>query len=132
MCIRDSSKKVTDAERRNAYFKQIGSEGLLRKSGDGDHIEYNFLHLTFQEYFAARFIARKVKSMKKNDDEFWREALKNNKFHPRFAIVWWFVGGLLGAHITTDGNYDYLKKFIEEIGAPPHDLLYKYELTLQT
>ncbi|KAF9427944.1 hypothetical protein BGZ94_003774 [Podila epigama] len=62
---------------------------------------WNFLHLTFQEYFAATWIAQKLRL-----DEPYLSAgamkaeptiafVHKHKYNPRYEIVWWMVAGLL-------------------------------------
>ncbi|KAM7184423.1 hypothetical protein V8F33_012984 [Rhypophila sp. PSN 637] len=48
---------------------------------------FSFIHLTFQEYFAACYLLRDPTTLKKS--------LEKHKSNPRFAVVWHFVAGLL-------------------------------------
>ncbi|KAK3824322.1 MAG: hypothetical protein J3R72DRAFT_390761 [Linnemannia gamsii] len=65
---------------------------------------WSFLHLTFQEYFAATWIASKMAAI--GDDGLSLSAgsmkiepivrfVQEHKYNPRFEIVWWMVAGLL-------------------------------------
>lgn len=76
------------------------------------HLNYHFLHLTFQEYFAARYFVRKWTSGEKlwtpkfdsrrerssvtesNPEEF----LQKEKYNIRYNILWRLVAGLLYAN----------------------------------
>jgi len=64
----------------------VEKSGLLCRFGDGRYI---FLHLTFQEYMAACYIAEKVK----NPSQFLEPVL----FNPRFREVIRHTAGMLGS-----------------------------------
>ncbi|KAJ3580064.1 hypothetical protein NPX13_g509 [Xylaria arbuscula] len=91
------------------------------------HQSYHFLHLTFQEYFAARYFAQQWKDQGKlkcivfghgegkatTTDTV--EFLRKNKYTPRYDIFWRFVAGLLNTEGTT--------RFFQAIEEEPRDLL---------
>ncbi|KAH8737839.1 hypothetical protein BGZ61DRAFT_525903 [Ilyonectria robusta] len=97
------------------------------------HLNYHFLHLTFQEYFAARYFVRKWTSGEKlwtpkfdsrrerssvtesNPEEF----LQKEKYNIRYNILWRLVAGLLYA------NHDEVQlcRFFYTIEGQPRDLL---------
>ncbi len=74
---------------------------------------YHFLHLTFQEFFAAKFLVEQLKAYAKverasvlsHDGQkglgaipSWGELeafIATHKYNPRYEIVWWMVSGLL-------------------------------------
>ncbi|KAI0113416.1 hypothetical protein F4814DRAFT_421731 [Daldinia grandis] len=93
---------------------------LLRTSDGGGAAKnrsYHFLHLTFQEYFAAQYFVhhwpdKHLPRLEVSADEF----LRKEKYNPRFDIVWRFVAGLL--HAKGDA-----RKFFEAIETEPYDLL---------
>ncbi|CCC05682.1 unnamed protein product [Sordaria macrospora k-hell] len=71
---------------------------------------YHFLHLTYQEYFAARYFVRQWEANKpleylalngqKNENPTIIEAIQflgKNKYTARYDILWRFVAGLLDA-----------------------------------
>ena len=88
--------------------------------------EYHFIHLTFQEYFAARYFVQQWNNKKSlqcwnitrksiNEIEpasFFRE----HKYTARYDILWRFVAGLLDAG-------DKAGRFMDMIEAEPLDLL---------
>ncbi|KAK3355238.1 hypothetical protein B0H65DRAFT_515860 [Neurospora tetraspora] len=93
------------------------------------HRTYHFLHLTYQEYFAARYFVRQWKANKrlkclalngqKNENPTPIEAIQflgENKYTARYDILWRFVAGLLNA----EGKAE---KFFQAIEDEPHDLL---------
>ncbi|KAF8943603.1 hypothetical protein BGZ47_005248, partial [Haplosporangium gracile] len=65
---------------------------------------WSFLHLTFQEYFAATWIASKMTTAGDDGHSLSAGSMKieptvrfvqEHKYNPRFEIVWWMVAGLL-------------------------------------
>ncbi|MCX8566464.1 MAG: HEAT repeat [Glomeribacter sp. 1016415] len=86
-------------------------------TADGHRLEperqYHFLHLTFQEYFAAKFLVRylqtDIKARREGADtkvspmgmsatpsqEELQAFIAEHKHNPRYEIVWWMVAGLL-------------------------------------
>ena len=87
---------------------------------------YHFLHLTFQEFFAARHFARhwdtpnKLLCVKLSSDTTEikvtpQEFLQERKYNSRYDIVWRFVSGLL--------RLDKLHSFFQMLEAEPRDLL---------
>ncbi|KAJ8113856.1 hypothetical protein OPT61_g4112 [Boeremia exigua] len=90
--------------------------------------QYHFLHLTFQEYFAAKYYVRRWKA-KENDqliclDLVERKVaktelvtfLQEHKYDPRYNVFWRFVAGLLNPA-------DDLHRFFEILGQKPRDIL---------
>ncbi|KAJ8110970.1 hypothetical protein ONZ43_g5735 [Nemania bipapillata] len=86
---------------------------------------YHFLHLTFQEYFAARYFVQQWVDQKPlqclvfsdggviNIDPV--EFLKRNKYNTRYDIFWRFVAGLLNEGGTM--------RFFQTIDEEPRDIL---------
>ncbi|KAG0291625.1 hypothetical protein BGZ96_005012 [Linnemannia gamsii] len=68
------------------------------------HQSWYFLHLTFQEYFAATWIASKLMRTGKDDHNLSAgstckaptvQFVQEHKYDPKFEIFWWMVAGLL-------------------------------------
>ncbi|KAJ5771963.1 hypothetical protein N7520_002492 [Penicillium odoratum] len=90
---------------------------------------YHFLHLTFQEYFAARYFVRHWKANKNlgfldlttgmevsiPTEKF----LERNKYNARYNIVWRFVAGLL----DLDKKPKETERFFRALDGKPLDLL---------
>jgi HEAT repeat protein len=89
-----SSYPISEAEKREPLFKTMCTSGFLQSTGESPSFlqnEYSFLHLTFQEFFAARYLVRLLKDNP-------QEAVKcigEVKFNPRYKVVMWFTAGLL-------------------------------------
>ncbi|KAK4116059.1 hypothetical protein N656DRAFT_841570 [Canariomyces notabilis] len=87
---------------------------------------YHFLHLTYQEYFAARYFVRQwklespVKCLTLSGGQIENmkpiRFLQKHKYDPRYDIFWRFVAGLL----DDDGE---ALGFFQAIEAEPRDLL---------
>ncbi|KAI0179741.1 armadillo-type protein [Hypoxylon sp. FL1284] len=91
---------------------------LLRTSDGGAATKgsYHFLHLTFQEYFAAQYFVqhwpdRQLSGLKLTAEDF----LRKHKYNQRFDIMWRFVAGLL--YTKGDGI-----RFFDMIETEPYDL----------
>ncbi|KAI0851143.1 armadillo-type protein [Daldinia vernicosa] len=99
------------------YFKEFSFLRTSDRSSAAKNNSYHFLHLTFQEYFAAQYFVqhwpdRQLPQLGMSTAEF----LRREKYNPRFDIMWRFVTGLL--HAKGDA-----KKFFEIIETEPYDLL---------
>ncbi|KID84779.1 nacht nucleoside triphosphatase [Metarhizium guizhouense ARSEF 977] len=91
---------------------------------------YYFIHLTFQEYFAARYFVKQWKSKRnlvtirfKNEprsnivDVSVEDFVRDEKYNASYDIFWRFVAGLLG------GNDDQICDFFCMVQNEPRDLL---------
>ncbi|KAI1739827.1 hypothetical protein F4680DRAFT_420160 [Xylaria scruposa] len=110
--------KTIDETLRSLSFVRSSDVSLNNASR-----RYYFLHLTLQEYFAARCFAR---YFKQGDDcrlPGTRESLDattflcRHKYWPRFDIVWRFVAGLLSSDPVCQTRY------LHALEAQPLDLL---------
>ncbi|KAL7934294.1 peptidase C14 [Trichoderma chlorosporum] len=90
---------------------------------------YHFIHLTFQEYFAARYFSRQwkqdsvLKSLisKKGKDATPKDFLAKYKYDQRFNIMWRFVAGLLDV-VDMKGEHQ-ATRFLKTIEEEPRDLI---------
>jgi hypothetical protein len=86
----------------NQHFEEAVSLGILQTVGHakGDVIDtpHYFIHLTFQEFFAARY---QVRGLHQPTDSAEHQAaiqfIREHKYTPRYQIVFWFMAGLLSA-----------------------------------
>ena len=105
---------------------------LLRTSDTSDegHRSYHFLHLTFQEYFAAQYYVEHWKSGKplpylkisngnaRLESILPESFLQREKYNARYDVLWRFVTGMLQAQ-----DEDHLMRFFALIDDEPRDLL---------
>lgn len=109
----------------------LGKVSFLRTSDsmmNNVNRTYHFLHLTFQEYFAARYFVRHWKDSKKlkylalehsvYEELRPAEFLQKYKYDARYDIFWRFVAGLIGAE---DDKHKI--DFFKMIEAEPRDWL---------
>ncbi len=106
-------------------------------TADADWLEkerhYHFLHLTFQEFFAAKFLVQQLQTYAKvarasvlspvvqqslgampSRDEL-EAFIATHKYNPRYEIVWWLVAGLLKGVA--------LENFFNVLNQSPRDLI---------
>ncbi|KFY28765.1 hypothetical protein V491_00298, partial [Pseudogymnoascus sp. VKM F-3775] len=109
----------------------LGRVSFLRTSdpsSKNSERNYHFLHLTFQEYFAARYFVRQWKAEKplnclvlSNAKHYETEPakfLQTFKYNARYDILWRFVAGLF----DTEGG-EYIPRFFQTIEEEPRDIL---------
>ncbi|CAF9931538.1 MAG: hypothetical protein GOMPHAMPRED_005935 [Gomphillus americanus] len=132
-------------------YKRILAESSFIRASDtdsGDSLTYHFLHLTFQEFFAAKYFAKRwqgriklavmhstglEKEMKTELTPL--EFMQNEKYNSRFNVFWRFVTGLIqiqpnrssaakgGGKSDEDGGIPDIVDFFAQIHAQPMDLL---------
>lgn len=121
--IYDRFPKMTDDHvYRNSFLRS--SDSLLGPR----YQDYYFLHLTFQEYFAANHF---VKSWGKDQDIFTinletgksiflkpRDFISREKYNGRYNIMWRFVTGILSESLDLD-----LLGFLNQLESKPRDLI---------
>ncbi|KAF9173946.1 hypothetical protein BGX20_001529, partial [Mortierella sp. AD010] len=91
-----------------------------------------FLHLTFQEYFAAAWLARHLQVNSKDGDgtsvlmmtlEVTKAFVLKQKYNPRYEVVWWMVAGQLRGE-SLGSFFDLLQRApVDLIGGYHHRLL---------
>lgn len=126
-CFKDTKLVVDKTLPRLSFLRN--SDASLKDR----HLNYHFLHLTFQEYFAARYFVRKWTSgeklyILKFDSRRERSSvtkiypekfLQKEKYNMRYNILWRFVAGLLHAN----HDEEQLCRFFYTIEGQPRDLL---------
>ncbi|KAI8595803.1 NACHT domain-containing protein, partial [Dissophora ornata] len=87
----------------------------------GSQQSWYFLHLTFQEYFAATWIAQHLQvkqpypSARMMTVEQARAFVQEHKYNPQYEIVWWMVAGLLDEEAS--------EEFFDLLQGSPRDLI---------
>ena len=110
----------------------LGSSGRIDTDSD---CTYHFIHLTFQEYFAARYFVtcwerrQPLAPVSLNRQASFtgpitpQAFLQANKYSYRYEVMWQFVTGLLDVHSTAQHDSTILGEFFDLLEAEPRDLL---------
>ena len=94
---------------------RLEQDGIIKKAVKGENPEYLFLHLTFQEYLAASYLAKMPD---------WKEFVFQDKilFNPR----WQEVLTLLGGALSKENAQNYIEALLEKNGKNgEHDILFR-------
>jgi len=112
-------------------IKSLVKFGVIKPTVDGEDTrnnptnrDYYFIHLTFQEYLAAHYIATRYMSVNKHKRTEAIELVLQHKYDPKYQIVMWFISGILRNH--PDG----LNHYFDTLLSPPRDMAGMYETTL--
>ncbi|RWA10899.1 hypothetical protein EKO27_g4211 [Xylaria grammica] len=99
---------------------------------------YHFIHLRFQEYFAARYIVRKWTESKpleyfeltgqEKGETDPLQFLKRKKYNERYNVLWRFVAGLLNTHSKLPDFLQAIEADCDLLG-PVHQRLVAHCLT---
>ena len=116
--VGDLYPKLDQASQRERFGEEVLKQlGLLK--GCDTHKptleqSYYFIHLTFQEYFAARYWVKLFQSEPTQAEAI--QILRDNKFNTRYESVWWMVAGLLKE------NRFHVESFFDFLIQTPQDL----------
>ncbi|KAF9945564.1 hypothetical protein BGZ70_003739, partial [Mortierella alpina] len=127
--LKDYRKRLRNGHLPPQLFEMLKKTSFLHSAdADMDTIKtqqtWSFLHLTFQEYFAATWIASKMAAAGDDGHNLSAGSMKieptvrfvqEQKYNPRFEIVWWMVAGLLEGEA--------LKDFFDLLQGAPRDLI---------
>ena len=91
---------LNETEYAGLDYLQVFNVGILKSyddkpTGNQNQIEkqHYFVHLSFQEFFAARHL---IKTLQSSHNTRAIDLTKNNKYNQRFQLVFIFASGLLG------------------------------------
>ncbi len=112
----DLPVKLEDNLKKLSFLHTDGSDQIS--------YSYHFMHLTFQEFFAAKHFVQcwttgQEITLLSAGAKQWMKAhpeafVHQHKYNPRYEIFWWFVSGLLRAEA--------LNRFFDVLEAKPQDL----------
>jgi hypothetical protein len=104
------------------FFTAIHQTGFLTPVSSHRHHPQNtkdfyFLHLTFQEYFTAKYLTEVfIRGVESAEEAI--TCLKKHKFDPNYEVVWWFTAGL----IQQTNDLSIKELFWQKMSEPPRDL----------
>ncbi|KAH6889415.1 armadillo-type protein [Thelonectria olida] len=89
---------------------------------------YHFIHLTFQEYFAAAYFVRKwgageLLTCPNLDSESPAAFLRKHKYSARYDVFWRFVAGLLDSQNRIGPLFDLIQEEPRDLLGPTHQRL---------
>ncbi|GJJ68058.1 hypothetical protein EMPS_00404 [Entomortierella parvispora] len=116
---RCSPPKLVEVMKQTSFLHTADAD--LDNTNGGSRQAWYFLHLTFQEYFAATWIVRHFHLQQPGSSagmmttEEMIEFIQQHKYNPRYEIVWSMVAGLLEREPLVD--------FFERLQGAPRDLI---------
>ena len=108
-----------------SYFSHALDLGLMRSQNPNDPTGRDqpryFIHLTFQEYFAAQYLSDSLQGYRgKNAYKKALDWIKQHKYDPQAVVVMGFIAGIT----SEKGCYDHaLNAFWYVLLSPPYELV---------
>ncbi|MBA8667620.1 HEAT repeat domain-containing protein [Holosporaceae bacterium 'Namur'] len=107
--------------------KKVLKTGIIKNIGEDVH----FIHLTFQEYFAARYIAKSIEEVGSDRYKEAVELIREHKYTPYYEVMWWYVAGVLYDRCKTNHDFIPLIRFWHLAEAEPRELVGICHIKLQ-
>jgi HEAT repeat protein/tetratricopeptide (TPR) repeat protein len=116
--------------------------GFLRATGEGGRSQWDqshyFIHLSFQEFYAAKYIARILSHPIGSEEKGTLiQHIKREKYLPRYQLMLWMTAGLAYQQgkeeerkKKTEENFAALEQFWQAILSAPRDLIGFHHLVL--
>ncbi|MGA8163480.1 MAG: HEAT repeat domain-containing protein [Waddliaceae bacterium] len=121
-----SSRLIRDSlNTLDVRVEEIYASGFVKaaEGNDKDWKPSEFIHFSFQEYFAALYLAM-------GGSAAYREVMKTHKYQTHMQLVWIMCAGLLGSRRlgeTNDKNcHERVEEFFRTLHEEPKDLAGKY------
>ncbi len=125
-CSDDSPTLLSTNRLKHLNVPALKALGLLKHVGHATRAQqrYEFLHLSFQEFLAARVIAERLREGAEAETTHVTQVIHWYKYHPNFTLVWPSVAGLLRRYPTA------LNDFLSILVAGPKDWVGSVEFDL--
>ncbi|KAK2596797.1 hypothetical protein QQS21_006126 [Conoideocrella luteorostrata] len=129
----DRNEVIKASSLKLAIDETLGQLSFFKTSDpslDATQQTFHFLHMTYQEYFAARYFVRQWRQGRKlscisigmgttHDCLTGRSLIRKRKYDPRYNIFWRFVIGLLQGH----SDEPKLCQLFEALEEEPRDII---------
>jgi HEAT repeat protein len=113
--LKKALKEAQVSLKEHPHILNIGILKSFNKQGIGNQIQMNkdhyFVHLSFQEYFAARYLTSALKGC---SPEKAIEFIKHQKYNQRYALVFSFASGILSKNDTEFGIHIFWNTILGE------------------
>jgi hypothetical protein len=118
--------EVLDNVPTNEKVKEmLKDSGLLLWQKAGNH--HQFPHLTFQEYFAGKELARQFFSKKAKEQESAKKFLAEHKYQRQYQVTLSFMAG----EISKDQGQKGIVALLKELNSGPQEVIGLHHLLLQ-
>ena len=118
--VKEALEKANITIQNYPHILNIGILKSFTKQGVGTQVEmekdHYFVHLSFQEYFAAQYL---INSFKESSTEEIVKFIENQKYNQRYTLVFAFAAGMLSQRDETEG----LNIYWDTILGQPLDLV---------
>ncbi len=111
-------------EKNPLFLKEVIEVGLIKATQEGKleiAKDYQFLHPTYQELYAARYLRQVLSNKNKQEIS---KFMRKFKYDPKMQIVFWFTAGLI------QKEPELLQLFFTSFLEEPRDLVGLYESQL--
>lgn len=125
----DFKKLIPHIVDDKTLHEEIFKLGILKRMDNSATPDAEFIHLTFQEFFAARYLVNGLMEIEGKRFTEAMQFIREQKYQRRLAIVFWFTSGLLSLNKTPSGEKA-LQLFWQAIESSPRDLVGRYHLEL--
>ncbi|KAF9433029.1 hypothetical protein BGZ76_009978, partial [Entomortierella beljakovae] len=128
-------RQTGQSELSPSFLEEVKKSSLLYQTdtttnSNAGGATWNFIHLKFQEYFAATWLSKYFQtepsrsSGKSNlmDKDGTISFIRLNKYNPRFEILWWLVAGQLEGG-ALESYFHLLQSAPRDLIGPRHQLL---------
>ena len=110
------------------WFDYVHNSGFINQIHEGNlkqNSDYEFIHLSFQDYFCAAYIANQFKNANEPDKNLVT-LIHNRKYDKRYEYLWRFIAGML----VQEADKSYVNQYFDLLLDKPRDLLGLSEIHL--